>query len=126
MNKTYKLLEKKRTKDRVVDAIKYDIRKYIKREKNKPLSEGVDFWKMECKISKDSDSLAFVEYTNIIKTIDILVKEEALAINVEILSTKGITKVKEIKTEELVEENEDSEIIEEELENKEEEQEEEK
>lgn len=96
MNKTYKLIEEKRDKDRVVEAIKHEIRKYIKREKNKSLPEGVDFWKLECKISKDSNELAFVEFQNLIKTIDILVSEEAETLNIEILSFEGIRKPKEI------------------------------
>ena len=96
MNKSYKLIEEKRNKDRVVESIKYEIRKYIKREKNKPLPEDVDFWKLECKISKNSDELAFVEFQNLIRTIDILVLEEAEILNIEILSFEGIKKPKEI------------------------------
>ncbi len=96
MNKTYKLIEEKRNKDRVVEAIKHEIRKYIKREKNKPLPEGVDFWKLECRISKNNDKLAVIEFQNLIKTIDILVLEEAEMLNIEILSFEGIKKPKEI------------------------------
>ncbi len=96
MNKTYKLIEEKRNKDRVVEAIKHEVRKYIKREKNKSLPKDVDFWKLECKISKDSDELAFVEFQNLIKTIDTLVLEEAKILNIEILSFEGIKKTKEI------------------------------
>ncbi len=109
MNKTYKLIEEKRNKDRVVEAIKHEVRKYIKKEKNKSLPEGVDFWKLECKISKDSDELAFVEFQNLIKTIDILVLEEAEILNIEILSFEGIKKPKEIVAQDaLIEENRDS------------------
>ncbi len=96
MNKTYKLIEEKRNKDRVVEAIKHDVRKYIKREKNKSLPTGVDFWKLECKISKDSDELAVIEFQNLIKTIDTLVSEDAEILNIEILSFEGIKKPKEI------------------------------
>jgi len=101
MNKTYKLIEEKRDKDRVVEAIKHEVRKYIKREKNKPLPTGVDFWKLECKISKDSNELAFVEFQNLINTIDILVSEEAEVLNIEILSFEGIRKPKEIVTQDV-------------------------
>ncbi len=95
MHKTYTLIEEKRDKDRVVEAIKHEIRKYIKREKNKSLPEGVDFWNLECKISKDSNKLASVEFQNLIKTIDTLVSEEAEVLNIEILSFEGIRKPKE-------------------------------
>ena len=101
MNKTYKLIEEKRDKDRVVEAIKHEVRKYIKREKNKPLPTGVDFWKLECKISRDSNELAFVEFQNLINTIDILVSEEAEVLNIEILSFEGIRKPKEIVTQDV-------------------------
>ena len=96
MNKTYNLIEEKRDKDRVVEAIKHEVRRYIKREKNKPLPKDVDFWKLECKISKNSDKLASIEFQNLIKTIDILVSEEAEILNIEILSFEGIKKPKEL------------------------------
>jgi hypothetical protein len=96
MNKTYNLIEEKRDKDRVVEAIKHEVRRYIKREKNKPLPKDIDFWKLECKISKNSDKLASIEFQNLIKTIDILVSEEAEILNIEILSFEGIKKPKEI------------------------------
>lgn len=116
MNKKYELVEKKRNKDRIVDSVKNDVRKYIKREKNKPLTEGVDFWKMECKISKDENELVYVEFNNLIKTIDILVKEDAKAINIEILSTVGIQKVREIiQKEEVVSDEDNSDTNEEEI-----------
>lgn len=113
MNKTYELVDKKRNKDRVVDLVKNEVRKYIKREKNKPLTEGVDFWKMECKISKDNNELVFVEFNNLIKTIDILVLEDAKALNIEIISTEGIQKVKEISEDKLVSNSDEEEKIEE-------------
>ena len=97
MNKTYKLIDEKRDKERVVDAIKHEVRKYIKREKNKVLPEGVDFWNLECKISKDKDALAFVEFPSLIKMIDTLVEEKAESLNIEILSFEGIRKPKEIE-----------------------------
>ena len=96
MNKSYKLIEEKRNKDRVVESVKHEIRKYIKREKNKSLPKDVDFWKLECKISKDNDALVFVEFPNLIKTIDTLVLENAQTLNIEILSFEGIIKHKEI------------------------------
>ena len=37
---------------RVVAAIKSDVRKYVKRERRKPLPEGVDFWDFDCKVGR--------------------------------------------------------------------------
>jgi hypothetical protein len=95
MKKTFNLNDQKKKKDRVVDSIKHEIRKYIKREKNKTLPKDIDFWKMECKLSKDDEALSYVEFTHLIKSIDRLVEQEAKSINVEIVSTEGMYKNKE-------------------------------
>ncbi len=98
MNKTYNLIEEKRDKARVVEAVKHEVRKYIKREKNKSLPDGVDFWNLECKISKDNSALVAVEFQSLIKTMDTLVEEGAEVLNIEILSFEGIREPKESVT----------------------------
>ena len=43
MKKTFPLTQPKLHPDRVLDAVKHEIRKYLKRERRKPLPEGVEF-----------------------------------------------------------------------------------
>ena len=44
MRKTYPLNIEGKNRDRLLDASKHDIRKYVKRERSRPLPEGVDYW----------------------------------------------------------------------------------
>ena len=44
MRKTYPLHIDGRHPDRVLDAVKHDVRKYLKRERRRDLPEGADFW----------------------------------------------------------------------------------
>lgn len=37
--------------DRRLDAIKNEIRKYLRRERGKPLPEGADFWDFDCQFA---------------------------------------------------------------------------
>lgn len=50
MKKTYRLTESKHKPARLVDAIRSDIRKHLKRERQKELAKGVDFWDFDCKV----------------------------------------------------------------------------
>ena len=44
MRKTYLLNIEGKNRDRLLEASKHDIRKYVKRERSRALPEGVDFW----------------------------------------------------------------------------------
>ena len=49
MRKTFQLSHPKIKLARLVEAINHDVKKYIKRERNKQLPEDVDFWDFDCK-----------------------------------------------------------------------------
>lgn len=89
MKKTFKLKVENKHPDRQIESIKHEIRKYIKREKNKPLPEGVDFWKFECKFAKDSDEPKTIEFIDITKCIDEASSEDSETLYMEILSVEG-------------------------------------
>ena len=44
MKKIFQLRPEGKHPDRVLDATKHEIRKYVKRQRRVPLPEGVDFW----------------------------------------------------------------------------------
>ena len=54
MRKTYPLRPEGKHPDRVLDAVKHDIRKYMKRERRDPLPEGADFWDFDCRFGAGS------------------------------------------------------------------------
>lgn len=89
MKKTFKLNVENKHPDRQVESIKHEIRKYIKREKKKPLPEGVDFWKFECKFAKNSDEPKSIEFIDITKNIDEASSEKCDTLYMEILSVEG-------------------------------------
>ena len=49
MKKTFQLEHPKIKPARLIEAVRRDVKKYIKREKRKSLPEGVDYWDFDCK-----------------------------------------------------------------------------
>jgi len=89
MKKIFKLKEGNKNPQRQLDAIKHEIRKYIKREKRKRLPDDVDFWDMKCKFGKNDEEPKVIEFVEITKNIDEASEQECDSIYVEIISTKG-------------------------------------
>ncbi len=104
MKKTFKLNLPNKNYDRAVDSAKYEIRQYIKREKRKPLPEGVDFWEFDCKFGVDASSAEVVAFSQITALVDEAAKNALEAFYIEILAKPGHKKAKS--------ENEDSELAE--------------
>ena len=50
MKKLFPLTHPKIQPARLVDSIRAQMNKYIKRERNKKLPDGVDFWDFDCKV----------------------------------------------------------------------------
>lgn len=86
MRKTYPLQVEGKHPDRLLDAIKHDIRKYIKRERRRELPEGMDFWDFDCRFGADEASSGIVHLSDITGLIDGVVKEGGQQFYVEILA----------------------------------------
>lgn len=89
MRKTFPLEVPNHKPPRVVEAIKAEIRKYLKRERRKPLPEGVDFWDFDCCTGKDAESAEAVHVSAITKSIETASQENWPAIHIEILAKHG-------------------------------------
>ena len=89
MKKQFPLHDLKHKPARVVEAIKADIRKYLKRERRKPLPEGVDFWDFNCRAGKDADSAEPVHVSEITKPVDAASQEDWDSVYIEILAKPG-------------------------------------
>ena len=89
MKKTYTLNTAGKNRDRLLEASKHDIRKYVKRERAKPLPEGVDFLDFDCKAGASEKSIAPVHIAEIMGVVDALVKDGANQFFVEITSKPG-------------------------------------
>ena len=99
MKKTFKLNVENKHPDRQVESIKHEIRKYIKREKNKPRPEGVDFWKFNCKFGKNDEEPKVIDFIDITKNIDEASSEKCETLYMEILSVAGIREPKVVSDE---------------------------
>ena len=89
LKKTYSLNVEGKNRDRLLDASKHDIRKYVKRERAKPLPEGVDFLDFDCKAGVSDAAAAPVHFAEIMGAIDALVAGGADQFYVEITSKHG-------------------------------------
>ena len=89
MKKTFHFEMPNHKPPRVIEAIKAEINKYIKRERRKPLPEGVDFWDFDCRTGKDAESAVPVHVSEITKPIDTASQENWAAIYIEILAKQG-------------------------------------
>lgn len=52
MKKNFKLFHSKIAYPRLIEAAKGDVKKYLKRERNKALPEGADFWVFNCRFGQ--------------------------------------------------------------------------
>ena len=89
MKKTFPLESPGHAPARVIESIKNDIRKYLKRERRKPLPEGVDFRDFDCRVGPDSGAAVTVHVKEIGGAIEGVATAGAGAVYVEILAKAG-------------------------------------
>lgn len=89
MKRDFKLTDPKKAPARQVDSIKYEISKYLARERRKTPKEGADFWDFDCKLGKDIDTAVVIHVSEINKGIDKVVIEGSEQFYIEILAKPG-------------------------------------
>ncbi len=94
MKKNYPLQAEGKHPDRVLEAVKHDIRKYFKRERGRALPKGVDFWDFDCKVGLTADNAEVVRVGAVIEAVDAAAKTGATSVYVEILSKHGMRVLK--------------------------------
>lgn len=95
MRKTFKLHIEGKNSDRVLDAIKHEVRKYVKRERNKTLPRGVDYWAFDCKFGPTEAEADVVHLSEITRKMDEVAKAGGEGFYVEILAAYGFRKPRE-------------------------------
>jgi len=98
MKKTFKLNVENKHPDRLLESIKHEIRKYIKREKRKPLPEDVDFWDLKCKFAKNNEEPQIIDFNEITACINDASASKCDSFYMEILSMHGIREIKKVDT----------------------------
>ena len=94
MKKQFPLTSEKQAPARVVEQIKSDVRKYLKRERKKALPEGVDFWDFACKVGLGEAAPETKHVEEVIPAIDAAAATECPSVYVEILAKPGHRKSK--------------------------------
>lgn len=94
MRRTYQLNIEGKNRDRLLDASKHDIRKYVKRERSRPLPEGVDYWDFECKFGSNEATAAPVHFATLMGLIDSVANEGGAQFYVEVVTRHGLRTAK--------------------------------
>ncbi len=89
MKKTFQLNIEGKNRDRVLDAVKHKIRQYVKRERRKALSEGVDFWDFDCKFGTSAENAQGVHFATLTDLIDAVAVAGGDAFYLELLVKPG-------------------------------------
>jgi len=89
MKKTFKMSHPKIKVPRLVEAIKYEVRKYVKRERGKKLPEGADFWDFDCRFGADQESSEVIHLGDINKAISEAEAQQLESFYLEILARPG-------------------------------------
>lgn len=109
MKKIFPLQLKNKQPERVLDSIKYDIRRYLKRERKKKLPEDATFWDFECRFGQDSESAEPMQSSQIITELDKAKEAEWSQCYVEIVAKASFKKKAEKVVEETTEDTDSQE-----------------
>ena len=99
MKKNFPLQAEGKHPDRVLEAVKHEIRKYFKRERNRAVPKGADFWDFDCKVGLSADTAETVRVSAVIEAVDAAAKSGAASVYVEILSKHGVRVLKPVSDE---------------------------
>lgn len=86
MKKTFFFNVPNKVPARQLDSIRHEVRKYIARERRKPVPEAVDYWGFDCKIGADAATAVVIHVGEISTKIDALVAAGKESFYLEILA----------------------------------------
>lgn len=90
MKKTFKLHLEGKNSDRLLEAIKHEVRKYVKREKRKTLPQGANYWAFDCKFGATAEAAEPLHLGEITKQMDVVSKAGGDSFYVEILARPAV------------------------------------
>jgi hypothetical protein len=90
MKKTFSFSHPKKKRPRVAESIKYEVKKYIKRERNKTLPKDVDFWDFNCRYGADELTCSAIHVSEINKVISEADVEGLDTFYLEVLVKPGV------------------------------------
>ena len=109
MRKTFQLTDPKKHEERVLEAIKHEIRKYVKREKKKELPEKETmYWDFDCKIGASVEDAKAVVFEELIKALDAVKASGVTEVYVEVIAKAVPKPPKAEKREKVADEEEEA------------------
>jgi hypothetical protein len=90
MKKTFQLTQEGKNRDRVVEAVKNEVRKYQQREQRKALPEGVDYWDFDCKVGATADTAQALHVAELTAAMNAVVAAQSATLYVELLAKPGV------------------------------------
>ena len=89
MRKTYPLNIEGKHRDRLLDAARHDIHRYLKRERRRDLPAGADFWDFDCRFGASQDDARPVQLAEITGLIDAVAREGGTQFYIELFAKPG-------------------------------------
>jgi hypothetical protein len=86
MRKNFSLTQPGKADARVRDAVKHDVRKYVKRERRKSPAPDFDTWDFDCKVGADATTAESKDLGDVSAAIDAVASTGAKSVYVEILA----------------------------------------
>ena len=90
MKKTFELTHPKIKLERRVDAVKHEVKKYLKRERKKALPAGVDYWDFDCQFGNTEAESVAIDLADINKRIDQTQVDGLTSFYIEVVAKEGI------------------------------------
>ena len=96
MKKVFRIKQEKLKPDRAVDAIKNELRKYIKREKKKDLpNKKTMYWDFDCKFGKTADLAKVCTFDEVLTHLNSVVADDWNECYIEVMAKTVNKPVKE-------------------------------
>jgi hypothetical protein len=86
MKKTFLLQIEGKHPDRILEAVKHEVRKYARREGRKALPAGFDYWDFDCKVGASAEAAQAANFAQVVPLIDAAAQAGAASCYVEILA----------------------------------------
>jgi Family of unknown function (DUF6172) len=92
MKKTFKLNIQDKNPDQLLEKIKQEVRKYVKRERRKKLPPASDFWLFDCKFGVTEGEAEEVKLRDLFTYLDAAIAQGVTSFYVEILAKPALRK----------------------------------
>ncbi|WPJ96854.1 DUF6172 family protein [Coraliomargarita algicola] len=99
MKKTFPLTHDRIQPERLVDSIRAEVNKYLKRERKKKLPEGQDFWDFNCKAGITAETAVVVHVSALSQAIGQALEQGGESVYVEVISKAMKRQTKAVRPE---------------------------